>query len=212
MVFRPLGGRWRCCPARAFAAVTDGTRILTGGLRWITFRVSAARLLRLQAFAVGAGQWFGQVWRGSASGGGCMVGTLPGPRGGPAGRDIGSTGVWRATAFAGAAQTAVRRGGVRRRPADRGCGGGRHHGLGACGDAPARGSGRVDGQRRYRAGRRGDLRWRYCPTGRAGHNRGKYGVCAEYDPAEGAFRAQAKGQWRAGWRGFGSGGFSGGVF
>ena len=60
MVLRPLGGRWRGCPARAWVASTDGTRTLTGGLRWITFRLWGDRLVRLQPFAVGAGTWFGQ--------------------------------------------------------------------------------------------------------------------------------------------------------
>jgi hypothetical protein len=172
------------------------------------------------------------VWtgfaRGSVSGGGCMAGTLPGPRGGPAGRDIGSTGVWRSAALAGAAQTALRRGGaprrqpdarqhglrggVRRRPADRGCGVGWHQGPPARRNARCGGNGRCHRRHPDRTGRRYNLRRRHHPSGRVGHSRGKHGVCAEDDRAEGAFRAQANRQWRAEWRRFGSGGFSGGVF
>jgi hypothetical protein len=202
-----------------------GTRILTGGLRWITFRVSAARPGRLQAFAVGAGQWLGQVWRKSASGGGCMAGTLPGPRSGLADRDIGSTGVLRAAALAGAARTTVRhggapgrqpdarqhrlRGGVRRRPADRGCGGGRCRGLGARGDPASR---RRNGCRGDQAGRRDGSRHPRGPAGCAGHSRCKRGILSEDNRAEGSFRAQAKGQWREGWRDVRRGGLSGADF
>ncbi len=198
---------------------------MTGGLRWITLRVSGDRPGRLQPFAVGVGQWLGQVWRGSASGGGCMVGTLPGPRGGPAGGDIGSTEVWRAAALEGAARTAVRRGGapgrqpdarqhrlrggIGRRPADRGCGGGRRRGLGPRGNTASR---RRNGRRGDRAGGRHALRQPRGPAGCAGHSRCKRGILSEGNRAEGSFRAQAKGQWREGWRDVRRGGLSGADF
>jgi hypothetical protein len=55
MLLRPLGGRWRWCPACAFAAGTDGPRTLEGEPRWITFRVSAARTNQSEDTANGSG-------------------------------------------------------------------------------------------------------------------------------------------------------------
>jgi hypothetical protein len=55
MLLRPLGGRWRWCPARAFAAGTVGPLTLKGEPRWITFRVSAARTNQTEDTANGSG-------------------------------------------------------------------------------------------------------------------------------------------------------------